>query len=68
MHPLYIHCTLRSEIVHDHLMHCVPDGAQSTDQCVKGQTPDFPAGHYPNYTTGGMILTYYYHTNILLSC
>lgn len=35
-------------------MHCVldPTGKQTTAQCKKGQTPDFPAGHYPNHTTG----------------
>ena len=35
-------------------MHCVPDGKQSLGQCKRGQTPDFPAGHYPNHTTGGL--------------
>ena len=44
----------RVEIVHDHLMHCVPDGVQSLSQCERGQTPDFPAGHYPHHTTGGL--------------
>ena len=44
----------RTEIVHDHLMHCVPDGVQSLAQCERGQTPDFPSGHYPNHTTGAL--------------
>lgn len=44
----------RTEVVHDHLMHCVPDGVQSLAQCVAGQTPDFPGGHYPNHTTGAL--------------
>ena len=45
--------TNRSEVVLDHLMHCVAPG--DTSQCVSGQTPDFPAGHYPSHTTGALI-------------
>ena len=36
-----------------HLTHCVGPG--DTSQCVKGQTPDFPAGHYPNHTAGALV-------------
>jgi hypothetical protein len=40
-------------MVLDHLSHCVGPG--DTSQCVKGQTPDFPAGHYPNHTAGALV-------------
>lgn len=43
----------RTEVVLDHLMHCVAPG--DTSQCVPGQTPDFPAGHYPNHTAGALL-------------
>lgn len=43
----------RTEVVLDHLMHCVPPG--DTSQCVRGQTPDFPEGHYPNHTAGALL-------------
>jgi hypothetical protein len=44
----------RIEVVLDHLMHCVPPG--DTSQCVRGQTPDFPDGHYPNHTAGALLM------------
>ena len=46
----------RTEVVHDHLMHCVDDGREPVPAVchAAGQTPDFPAGHYPNHTTGGL--------------
>lgn len=33
--------------------YCVAPGDVS--QCVPGQTPDFPEGHYPNHTTGALV-------------
>lgn len=45
----------RSEAVLDHLMHCVPGLGYDPTQCVRGQTPDFPAGHYPNHTAGVLL-------------
>ena len=42
----------RTEVVLDHLMHCVPGPGYDAAQCTRGQTPDFPAGHYPNHTAG----------------
>ena len=36
----------RTEVVLDHLMHCVPGPGYDAAQCVRGQTPDFPSGHY----------------------
>lgn len=45
----------RTEAVLDHLMHCVPGPGYDASQCVRGQTPDFPAGHYPNHTTGALL-------------
>jgi hypothetical protein len=36
----------RTEVVLDHLMHCVPGPGYDAKQCTRGQTPDFPAGHY----------------------
>ena len=45
----------RTEIVHDHLMHCVPDGVQPTAQCVRGQTdPGLPRGALPQPHNGGL--------------
>jgi hypothetical protein len=60
--PVYTHHSIskrtssdaaRTEVVLDHLMHCVPPG--DTSQCVRGQTPDFPDGHYPNHTAGAVL-------------
>eukprot|EP01043_Picozoa_sp_COSAG02_P066839 COSAG02_NODE_10534_length_1919_cov_3.147802_1_plen_132_part_00 len=34
----------RKETVLDHLMHCVVGPGYDPEQCVQGQTPDFPAG------------------------
>ena len=34
----------RKETVLDHLMHCVVGPGIDPEQCVAGQTPDFPAG------------------------
>ena len=34
----------RKETVLDHLMHCVAGPGYDPEQCVEGQTPDFPAG------------------------
>ena len=45
----------RTEVVLDHLMHCVPGPGYDAAQCVRGQTPDFPAGHYPNHTAGALL-------------
>lgn len=45
----------RREVVLDHLMHCVPGPGYDAAQCVRGQTPDFPAGHYPNHTAGALL-------------
>ena len=47
----------RDRALLDHLMHCVVSEHQpvSTAQCRPGQTPDFPAGHYPNHTAGALI-------------
>lgn len=45
----------RTEVVLDHLMHCVPGPGYDAAQCVRGQTPDFPDGHYPNHTAGALL-------------
>ena len=47
----------RTETVLDHLMHCVPGPGFEPElqQCRAGQTPDFPAGHYPNHTAGALL-------------
>jgi len=45
----------RTETVLDHLMHCVPGPGIDPEQCVAGQTPDFPAGHYPSHAAGALM-------------
>jgi len=41
----------RTEMILDHIMYCNPQ----SDQCVNGQTPDFPGNHYPTHTAGALV-------------
>jgi hypothetical protein len=47
----------RKETVLDHLMHCVAGPGYDPEQCVEGQTPDFPAG--VSTTTAPYCTAYY---------